>query len=334
MIDFNKNLKARNKRLIRKVISGFVFVSFILCILIFCFCMYQYSKRSAYVSRGNIILKKCNDDQICNVLENLHISNYRIVSKFAIILSKLRGKVIKSGEYNLPDNVSLKKCIEIFVLGRSVKQKFTIPEGFSVAQVIEKLEKDDRLLGEIEEIPEEGSLMPDTFVFSYPTTKQDIISRSKEEMKKFLKKAWAERPKDCYFDNIKDVLILASIVEKETNIERPRVARIYINRLKRRMRLQACPTAIYAITKGKPLRRRLLYSDLDKKLPHNTYRNAGLPPTPICNPSRESILAVLNPEQSDYLFFLYENGEGYFSKTFEEHKRNIKMRNAIRKKLN
>lgn len=334
MVDLNgsSNWKGRYRKTISKIVSGFVCVTFAITVGVACFCLYQMSKPSSYISQGNIILKKCNEDQVCNLMENLRISDHRIVSKFAVILSQLGGNVIKSGEYWLPDGVSVKTCLRIFSSGCSVRQKFTIPEGFSVAQVIEKLKKDDRLLGEIEEIPDEGTLMPDTYVFSYPTTKQHIISMSQTEMKKFLLKSWRKRPKDCYFDNIKDVLILASIVEKETYVERRKVACVYINRLKRRMRLQACPTAIYAITKGKPLGRRLLYSDLDRQLPHNTYRNAGLPPTPICNPSRESILAVLNPERSDYLFFMYENGKGYFSRTFEEHKRNVRKRNAMRRR--
>lgn len=313
-----------------KIISGFLTVSIIISSIFIISFSYLSLKKSSYILKENIIVHKCNENYICELLKYLNISDYRVISKLAIYAAKAFGYKIKLGEYKLPKGVSLLKSIIIFSSEQSVVHKFTIPEGWSVFQVIEKLNNDERLVGKIEKIPEEGTLMPDTYMFGYPTARQKIISMSKDEMKKFLEKAWHSRSIRCILNTMEEALILASIIEKESNRERQKIAGVYINRLKRKMRLQADPTTVYAITKGRPLARKLLRSDLSVDLPHNTYRNVGLPPTPICNPSRESILAALNPEETDCLFFVHgESSHGLFAKTFEEHKRNIKKMKLI-----
>jgi UPF0755 protein len=192
---------------------------------------------------------------------------------------------------------------------------------------MQRLEKNEFLLGEISEIPEEGSLLPDTYCFRYPTTRQQIVSMAQRAMTEFMRQEWPRRSSICTLKTPQEALILASIVEKEAIIERDMVAGVYLNRLKKKMRLQSCPTVIYAITKGDKLGRPLRYDDLRTKDIHNTYTHAGLPPTPIANPGRSSILAVLHPRETDNLFFVFDGYEGHiFSRTFEEHKRQRRLK--------
>jgi UPF0755 protein len=240
---------------------------------------------------------------------------------------------VKFGEYSLPHYVSLTEALEIFDSGKTVIHKVTIPEGFSVIQTIHHLEKNEFLMGEITDIPEEGSLLPDTYCFKYPTTRQQIISMAQEAMRKFMQREWPLRSPICTLKTPREVLILASIIEKETYLEREMVAGVYLHRLKIGMRLQSCPTAISAHKKGEPLGRGLKHNDLKIKDPYNTYMHKGLPPTPITNPGRESILAALHPKETENLFFVYDGIAGHiFSKTFNKHVRNKRAKNRILKK--
>jgi UPF0755 protein len=187
-----------------------------------------------------------------------------------------------------------------------------------------RLNKTEDLLGEVVQIPPEGSLLPDTYCFKYPTQKQEIITMAQSAMREFIRKEWPKRSEKCTLKTPDEALVLASIVEKETNIEREIIAGVYFHRLKIKMKLQSCPTAIYAHKRGDSLGHALKYSELTIDDPYNTYVYEGLPPAPITNPGRESIIAVLHPQETDNLFFVYE-GEGRhaFAKTYDEHKRNI-----------
>jgi UPF0755 protein len=285
---------------------------------------YSLKKKSSYVAERNVIIERTGDDDFLRLLIDKKISNNPMIAKISIKIMELFGYRIKFGEYVLPNQVSLFEAIRIFSSGKVVIHKITIPEGFSVLQVIRRLEKNEDLIGEIERVPKEGSLMPDTYCFKYPTKKQDIIVMAQKAMAEFIRREWPKRSPKCSLKSPREALTLASIVEKETNIEKEAVAGLYLHRLKIDMKLQADPTTIYAHKKGDKLGRNLLYSDLKIDNPYNTYVYKGLPPTPIANPGRASILATLRPEETDNLYFVY-GGEGkhIFAKTYDEHKRNI-----------
>ncbi len=247
----------------------------------------------------------------------------------ALAVDRLRGVRghLKAGEYAIPQGASIRDVISILRSGKAVVHKVTIPEGFSVVQVLERLRRHPDLSGEITIQPEEGSLLPDTYIFQRGESRDSIIRRMQEAQRKLLDKLWPNRAPGLPFKTRREAIILASIVEKETGIpeERPRVAAVFINRLKKGIRLQSDPTIIYGITKGKPLGRPIRKSEIESKTPWNTYRFKGLPPTPIANPGRDSIAAVLNPAKTDDLYFVADGTGGHvFAATLEEHNRNVR----------
>lgn len=252
------------------------------------------------------------------------ISDDDIMTSLIIRIARRFGYPLRYGEHCLPAHVSLWDAIRIISTSKGVMHKFCIVEGVPTVQVIEKLKKDPFLQGEITDPPAEGELLPDTYCFRYPTTRQDIIDQAKKAMQEFLEKAWAEKSPDCRLKTLQEVVTLASIVEKETQVEYAEVAGLYLNRLRIKMRLQADPTVIYAITKGQKFPRALTRDDLKFDNPYNTYMYDGLPPGPITNPSKNSILGVLHPKKSNWLFMVAENSstQHVFAETYEEHLQN------------
>ncbi|MBO7454541.1 MAG: endolytic transglycosylase MltG [Alphaproteobacteria bacterium] len=259
-----------------------------------------------------------------NISSGVHNSYF--FTKIVVKFGRLLGYRLKFGEYDLPVKVSLWDAIKILSAKEPVLHKICIPEGFSVHRTLERINNNKFLQGEITEIPEEGSLMPDTYCFRYPTTKQDIIDQAQKAMSDFLKKEWPNKSEDCFLETPQEVLILASIVEKESNIELETIAGMYFNRLRIGMKLQACPTAIYARAKGQKFPRNLTIKDLKYDHPYNTYVHKGLPPGPISNPGKKSILAVLHPKKSNWLYLYYDGrrmSKPVYSKTYQEHRENI-----------
>ncbi|MDR0968370.1 MAG: endolytic transglycosylase MltG [Holosporaceae bacterium] len=319
-------MKNSLKNKITRLGSGFLAVVFIGA----AFLGYNLFKESSYVAEKSVILERGGNENFARFIVDKKISSSFATAKFAIEVMKLFGYRAKFGEYALPDNVSLFEAIKIISSGKEVIHRITIPEGFSIVQVVRRLEEDENLLGKIKRIPREGSIMPDTYLFKYPTKRQEIISRAQEAMRQFIRREWPRRSPSCLLKNPNEALTLASIIEKETNIERELVAGVYQQRLKIGMKLQSCPSVIYSHKRGDSLGRSLRYSDLKIDDPYNTYIRKGLPPNPICNPGKDSIIAALHPEETDNIFFVY-GGEGkhIFSKTYDEHKRNIaKVRNV------
>ncbi|MDR3155583.1 MAG: endolytic transglycosylase MltG [Holosporaceae bacterium] len=297
------------------------------CITTIClFFAYAFFKKSQYVANGETIVidgTKSNNEMSLLIFKK-RIASRLVIAKAAVCAAKILGYSPEIGEYSIPDHASIFDTIKILASSRSVVRKLTIPEGFSVAQTMQRLNENRFLIGQITQIPEEGSLLPDTYCFKYPTQKQTIISLAKNAMQKFLYKAWQNKSPNCALKSPWEALILASIVEKEDSKDRALIAGVYLNRLGKGMRLQSDPTTIYAITRGKPFGRKLLHSDLKIQDPFNTYRFKGLPPTPIANPGRKSIHAVLHPEITDHMFFVADGSSGHvFSKTFDEHKKKI-----------
>ena len=238
------------------------------------------------------------------------------------------GGDLKAGEYAIPSGASMADIMTILRDGKSILYKVTVPEGLTSAQIMRIISSDETLLGELEEgfVPPEGSLLPETYLFLRGTTRQELVTRMQTEHKELLDKLWKSRAENLPIKSKEEAVILASIVEKETGLaeERPRVASVFINRLKKGMRLESDPTIIYGLTGGESLGRGLRRSELKKVTPYNTYEIDGLPPTPIANPGRGALEAVLNPPETKALFFVADGTGGHvFANSYREHQRNV-----------
>jgi UPF0755 protein len=243
----------------------------------------------------------------------------------------LRAKIfgssdpIMAGEFLLPVGASNAAILETFQSGDVIRRFVTIPEGMPSILVHERLMAEDMLTGEIP-VPVEGSVLPDTYDFERGEERAAVLARMQAAMQNYLAEAWPKRASDIAVDNVRDAVILASIVEKETGkpSERRMVAGLYSNRVKDGMLLQADPTIIYPITKGKPLGRRIRQSEIAAINDYNTYTMVGLPKGPITNPGREAIAAVLNPAETSARYMVADGTGGHaFSDTLEEHNRAV-----------
>lgn len=240
----------------------------------------------------------------------------------------LRGTgSLKAGEYEFRRQASLRQVLDTLVEGKSIDHKVTIPEGLTSEQIVGRLKANADLKGDVTEIPAEGTLLPDTYRFQTGDSRQDIIERMLAAQQKFLAKVWDERDPDIVVQTPQEAVILASIVEKETGRadERPRIASVFENRLKKRMRLQSDPTIIYGLVGGKGVLDHPIQQDeLERETAYNTYKIDGLPPTPIANPGRASIEAVLKPAKTKDLYFVADGSGGHaFAPSLEEHNKNV-----------
>ncbi len=240
---------------------------------------------------------------------------------------------IQAGEYEFPAGASPARILELMQQGAVVQHLVTIPEGMPAILVYERLMAEPLLTGEIA-VPAEGSVLPDSYAFARGESRVAVLGRMQAAMERTLDEAWAARTSATVVKSKREALILASIVEKETAIEAERrtVAAVYSNRLRIGMRLQADPTTIYPITKGKPLGRRIRRSELRAVNEYNTYAMAGLPAGPIANPGRASIAAVLDPAPSKALYFVADGKGGHiFAETLAQHNANVARYYAIRR---
>jgi UPF0755 protein len=230
---------------------------------------------------------------------------------------------LKAGEFEVRKQASLRQVLETLTEGRAVLYKITIPEGLTSMQIVERLRAEPNLDGEITDIPAEGALLPDTYKFSRGMQRQELVDRMRSEHQKFVAALWDKRQRNLPLQTVEEAIVLASIVEKETGRpdERERVAGVFVNRLRARMRLQSDPTVIYGLAGGQgTLGRPITRADLEARNPYNTYQIDGLPPTPICNPGRSAIEATLNPAKTADLYFVADGTGGHtFSPTLKEH---------------
>lgn len=238
-----------------------------------------------------------------------------------------RAATLKAGEYHIPANASMVEVANILREGKSILHKLTLAEGLTSWEAIQIIAADRVLVGEVPDIPTEGALLPETYLFTRGTSRSDIVAQMEAAHIEVVERLWEERAENLPITSIEEAVVLASIVEKETGVaeERPRVAAVFINRLRRGMRLQSDPTIIYGITNGQgPLGRPIRRSEIDRKTAYNTYQIDGLPPAPIANPGEASIAAVLNPPTTNDLYFVADGTGGHvFSKTLAEHNRNV-----------
>lgn len=243
------------------------------------------------------------------------------------------GEGIKAGEYRLPAHLSQSDILKLLQGGRTLQRFVTIPEGYPAVMVRDQLMKADGLTGEVG-VPIEGTVLPDSYSFQRGDTRQSVLDRMQRAMVKYLASAWDKRTPATIAKTPREALILAAIVEKETGkpAERRLVAAVYSNRIRQGMLLQADPTVIYPLTKGRPLGRRILRSELAAKNGYNTYAEPGLPIGPIANPGRASIDAVLNPENSQALYFVADGTGGHvFANTLQQHNANVQKWYELRR---
>ena len=232
----------------------------------------------------------------------------------------------KAGEYLLAAAISPRAAGELLASGRTVQRRLTIAEGLTSAQIVALLRNAEGLEGTLDALPAEGSVLPETFFYAWGDNRARLLDRAQRMMRDTLADLWEKRASDLPLATPAEALVLASIVERETAHadERARVAAVFVNRLKRKMRLQADPTVAYGISPAGPLGRPLSRADLETRHAWNTYVIDGLPPTPIANPGRAAIAAVLNPPQTDELYFVSDgDGRHVFARTLPEHNRNV-----------
>ncbi|OSQ37138.1 endolytic transglycosylase MltG [Thalassospira mesophila] len=265
------------------------------------------------------------------------LARQKIVSDPLIFLAGVRASrldhSLQAGEYHFPARVSPRQAAEILASGETVKRFVTIPEGLRSVEIVARLGRVDGLMGDIAHIPDDGTLLPETYQFSYGDTKQGILDRMEKAQTELVNKLWPKRAGDLPFDTRLQAITLASIVERETGIaaERARVAGVFVNRLRQNMRLQSDPTVAYAVSPDLPLDRSLSRADLKFDSPYNTYVVTGLPPSPITNPGREAIHAVLHPALTDELYFVADGTGGHaFARTLDEHNRNVSRWRKLR----
>ncbi len=263
---------------------------------------------------------------IAGRLDDAQVLDEPLIFRTAVRLSRRSG-ALKAGEYEIPAHASMATIVRILTEGKSIVHRLTVPEGLTSAQAMEIVKADPVLVGDMPPMPPEGSLLPETYNFNRGATRALIVARMQASAVALMNELWPRRAANLPIATPREALILASIVEKETGLaaERPKVAAVFVNRLRKSMRLQSDPTIIYGITGGKgPLGRPIRRSELDRATPYNTYQVDGLPPTPIANPGRASIEAVLNPPATRDLYFVADGTGGHaFASTLAEHERHV-----------
>jgi UPF0755 protein len=243
------------------------------------------------------------------------------------------GGTIKAGEYEFPARASHAEVLGILQSGKTMQRMVTVPEGMPSVLVHERLMKAPTLTGDVP-VPEEGSVLPDSYSYQRGESRAAVLARMQAAMTRTLDTLWPKKGPNSVVNSRREAVILASIVEKETGkaSERPMIAGVYSNRVRIGMKLDADPTVIYPVTKGRPLGRRILRSELQANNGYNTYAMAGLPAGPIANPGKESIAAVLNPAQTQALYFVADGTGGHvFANTLAEHNANVQKWFAIRR---
>ena len=236
-------------------------------------------------------------------------------------------KSLRAGEYVFPARISPRQAVALLQSGKTVVRRLTVAEGLTTAQVLAQLKRTEGLEGDILSPPGEGTLLPETYHFSYGERRDAMVARMREAMGETFARLWESRAPGLPLKTSREALILASIVEKETAVpdERGRIAAVFLNRLGKGMRLQSDPTVVYALTGGLgPLGRPLTRADLKTPSPFNTYLIDGLPPGPVSNPGRAAMAAVLDPPETGDLYFVADGAGGHvFARTLGEHNRNV-----------
>lgn len=298
--------------------------------------------KSAYISAGSLAAPKTivfergsGFIEIADRLEAEGVLRYGWVFKAAAVITESHHK-FKAGEYEFAANISQQEVLRKIVAGEVVVHKVTIPEGLRVAEIAALLQTEPALTGAIPTDIADGTLLPETYHFLRGDTRESVIRRMQADMQTALMQLWEKRDPAVPLATAQEAVMLASIVEKETGLaeERPRVAAVFVNRLRLKMKLQSDPTVIYAVERDKgALGRALTHDDLAYASPYNTYYAEGLPPAPIANPGKASLAAVMNPPATSELYFVASGNGGHnFAATLAEHNANVTKWRAVQNK--
>ncbi len=322
------------KKIVRIKFVFLIFTSIVLISALNFIGFYLFLEGPLEKNRSLIIEKNLSTYKISQKLKENHIVEYQYLFFVIAKLFSLKFS-IKSGEYMFTEKIAPMQVLKILASGKSILHKITFPEGVTVSWIIDKINSDPLLAGEIIGKIPEGFLMPSTYFYSYGDRREQIVEKMRNLTSEILDKLEPLMEPDSPIKNRKDLLILASIIEKETSLdeEKPIIAGVFINRLKKNMKLQADPTTIYALTEGKYiLDRPLSKIDLGVKSPYNTYYVKGLPPGAICCPGKKSLEAVVRPAKTKALYFV-SNGKGghnfaedlnLHNKNFDSYKKTLK----------
>ena len=278
-------------------------------------------------SKRVVIPRGAGPATMAKVLKDEGVLDHAVLFRVALMVDP-SPKPIKAGEYEIPAHASMQALVELLQSGKVVQRRLTVPEGTTTTEIVELVRKTDTLTGEITLDVKEGDLLPETYFYSRNDTRDGLLLRMKEAMEKTVDEAWRKRAAGLPLGNRREVVILASMIEKETALpaERQKVAAVFVNRLRIKMKLESDPTTIYGITGGKgTLGRDLTRADLQSPSGYNTYVVPGLPSGPICNPGRASILAATSPASRDHSLYFVADGQGghAFAINVYEHNRNV-----------
>jgi UPF0755 protein len=269
---------------------------------------------------------------IADLLVTEGVIDHPLTFVVSALLAKTRED-LKFGEYQFAKQASVRDVVNTIVDGKVVQHQITIPEGLTSEQIVQRLLETDILSGNIKEIPREGSMLPESYRYARGTSRDQVIQRMQQAQARVVQEVWDRRMPDLPLRSPQQLVVLASIVERETGRadERTRVAAVFVNRLKQRMKLQSDPTIIYGLVGGKAtLGRPILRSEIEQATPYNTYVIDGLPPGPISNPGRAALEAVANPARTKELYFVADGSGGHaFAETLDQHQRNVARLRAL-----
>jgi len=289
------------------------------------YAFWTYDAAGPLTASSVVLVPRGGLDQVADVLEQEGVVRSAFALRTAAVATRGQGSV-RAGELEFPAAASLRQVLSVLRTAHPVQHRLTIPEGLTATQVGLLIDHAPALEGD-PAVPEEGRLLPETYAYERGTARATLIERGRVAMDRALERNWAARSPAVPLDTARDALILASIVERETAKpdERPRVAAVFLNRLRRRMKLQSDPTVVYGVSGGTGvLEHGLTRAELERPDPYNTYRINGLPPGPISMPGLGSLRAVTQPAETDDLFFVADGSGGHvFARTLEEHQRNV-----------
>jgi UPF0755 protein len=316
----------------RLYLAGAVLVALALAAMIF---LAPWFPRSRGEGAEQVAVVIEQGDSLARAAEKLEEAGVISSADRFTLLARLLGGggSIKTGEFAFYPSDGWSQHLATLQSGESIRRMVVIPEGMPAVLVHERLMGAEHLTGEVA-VPEEGSVLPASYDYRRGETRAALLGRMQAAMREELARLWAQRKPTSFVRSPQEAIILAAIVEKETGKaeERRRIAGVYTNRLRQGMKLDADPTVIYPITRGRPLGRRILRSELQADTGYNTYARPGLPIGPIANPGREAIAAVLDPEQHDFLYFVADGTGGHvFARTLAEHQANVERWYAIRR---
>jgi UPF0755 protein len=281
-----------------------------------------------------LIPRNTGTSEIAGILKGEGVIEQSWLFEAYALINRQRGH-LKAGEFQFKAGTSIQEAIDTLVQGKAILHSVTVPEGLTSDQIVARLYENEILSGDILETPREGTLLPDTYKFERGTTRQQIINTMQAAQRQAIEQIWQRRSAELPIKSPQELVILASIVEKETGRadERTRVAGVFINRLMKRMKLQSDPTIVYGLVGGKgTLGRGILRSEIVAATPYNTYVIEGLPPGPIANPGRAALEAVANPSRTKDLYFVADGSGGHaFAETYEQHQRNVNRWRQIEK---